>query len=29
MDTNPEIARFLRWIANKAPDFYAPTRKSR
>ena len=29
LDTNPEVARFLRWIANKAPDFYAPTRKSR
>ncbi len=21
----PEIARFLRWIANKPPDFHAPT----
>jgi hypothetical protein len=22
----PEMARFLRWIATKAPDFHAPTR---
>ena len=29
LDTNPEMARFLRWIANKSPDFHAPTRKSR
>jgi hypothetical protein len=29
LDTNPEVARFLRWIANKEPDFHAPTRKSR
>jgi hypothetical protein len=25
----PEIARFLLWIANKPPDFHAPTRKPR
>lgn len=25
----PEIARFLNWIANKAPDFSAPTRSTR
>lgn len=25
----PEIARFLAWIANKPPDFHAPTRKPR
>lgn len=24
---DPEIRRFLRWIANKKPDFHAPTRK--
>ncbi|KQT56205.1 HNH endonuclease [Aureimonas sp. Leaf460] len=29
LETNPEVARFLRWIANKAPDFHAPTRKAR
>lgn len=23
---NDRIARFLRWIANKPPDFHAPTR---
>ncbi|MBN2971419.1 HNH endonuclease [Roseomonas aeriglobus] len=22
-----DIARFLRWIADKAPDFHAPTRR--
>lgn len=26
---HPEIARFLRWIANKPPDFHAPTRTTR
>lgn len=26
---NPALARFLVWIANKAPDFNAPTRKAR
>jgi hypothetical protein len=25
----PEIARFLAWIANKDPDFHAPTRRKR
>jgi hypothetical protein len=25
----PDIARFLRWIADKPPDFHAPTRRSR
>lgn len=24
---HPEIARFLRWIAGKDPDFHAPTRR--
>lgn len=24
-----EIARFLRWIAKKPPDFHAPTRRKR
>ena len=23
----PEIAKFLRWIADKPPDFHAPTRR--
>jgi hypothetical protein len=23
--SDPEIARFLRWIADKPPDFHAPT----
>ena len=26
---NEEVAKFLRWIADKPPDFHAPTRKSR
>jgi hypothetical protein len=25
----PEMARFLTWIANKPPDFHAPTRTGR
>ena len=25
----PDIARFLAWIANKDPDFHAPTRRKR
>jgi 5-methylcytosine-specific restriction enzyme A len=25
----PEIARFLDWVRNKPPDFYAATRRSR
>lgn len=24
-----EVAKFLRWIADKPPDFHAPTRKAR
>ena len=24
---HPEIAKFLRWIAGKDPDFHAPTRR--
>tara|TARA_A100001391_G_scaffold7621_3_gene4829 strand:- start:28489 stop:28788 length:300 start_codon:yes stop_codon:yes gene_type:complete len=24
-----EVARFLRWIADKPPDFHAPTRRQR
>lgn len=27
--SNPDIAAFLRWIANKPADFHAPTRKRR
>jgi hypothetical protein len=26
---NPEIARFVKWIADKPPDFHAPTRRKR
>ncbi|WP_345719770.1 hypothetical protein [Qipengyuania polymorpha] len=26
---NEELARFLRWIADKPPDFNAPVRRSR
>ena len=26
---NGEVARFLRWIADKPPDFHAPTRTAR
>ena len=26
--THPEIAKFLVWVANKDPDFHAPTRGS-
>lgn len=25
----PPLSRFLRWIADKPPDFHAPTRRSR
>lgn len=25
----PQMARFLRWIAGKPPDFHAPTRSKR
>lgn len=24
---HPDIAKFLNWIANKSPDFHAPTRR--
>ena len=24
---DPEIARFLKWVANKDPDFHAPTHR--
>lgn len=24
---NPAIAKFVKWIANKPPDFHAPTRR--
>ena len=27
--TAPEIARFIEWIANKEPDFQAPTHRRR
>lgn len=26
---HPDIARFLDWVRDKAPDFHAPTRRSR
>ena len=26
---DPEVARFLAWIAGKPPDFHAPTRRAR
>ncbi len=26
---HPEVARFLRWVADKPRDFHAPTRRSR
>ena len=26
---HPEIARFLAWIADKDPDFHAPTRRKK
>ena len=26
---DPRVGRFLAWIANKDPDFHAPTRSSR
>ncbi|PAX08337.1 HNH endonuclease [Sphingomonas lenta] len=25
----PDVQRYLRWIADKPPDFHAPTRRSR
>lgn len=27
--THPELARFLAWIANKPPDFHAPTHNTK
>ena len=27
LDTNLDMQRFLAWVANKPPDFHAPTRK--
>jgi hypothetical protein len=26
---DPRVARFLRWVADKPPDFHAPTRRRR
>jgi hypothetical protein len=26
---HPEIAKFITWVADKHPDFHAPTRRSR
>ena len=26
---HPELARFIAWVANKPPDFHAPTRRPR
>ena len=26
---HPDVARFLRWIAGKDPDFHAPVRRAR
>ena len=26
---HPDVARFLEWVANKPPDFHAPTRRKR
>ncbi len=26
---NPVLANFLRWVADKPPDFHAPTRSAR
>jgi 5-methylcytosine-specific restriction endonuclease McrA len=26
---HPELARFIAWVANKDPDFHAPTRRRR
>lgn len=25
----PDVARFLAWVSDKAPDFHAPTRRPR
>ena len=29
LTAHPEVAKFLRWIANKPPDFHAPTKTGR
>lgn len=29
LSDNPDVARFLAWIADKPPDFHAPTRARR
>jgi hypothetical protein len=29
LGANPELARFLAWIARKDPDFHVPTRRKR
>ena len=29
LSAHPDIARFLTWIADKEPDFHAPTRRKR
>jgi hypothetical protein len=26
---HPELAKFIAWVANKDPDFHAPTRRGR
>lgn len=26
---HPEIAKFIAWVADKEPDFHAPTRRKR
>lgn len=26
---HPDIAAFIKWVANKPPDFHAPTRRSK
>lgn len=27
--SQPDLARFIAWVADKPPDFHAPTRRSR
>jgi hypothetical protein len=27
--SQPDLARFIQWVADKDPDFHAPTRKPR
>ena len=29
LNAKPEMARFLAWVADKPPDFHAPTRRKR